>query len=691
MLINHHEIPLLKPCLVLILGILVGEIVSPPFRVSSILIYAIIFFLGLQLVSKISHEHSFRSFIVLLLISCLGICLVQERSPVTRSLPYDITAESFTIRVEKLLPNKNHKKLVGSILSYQNEDSVFVHSKGKVLVYFEGAKTDTSIIVGNEYYISGNLSQISQVPNPYAFDYSSYLKKERIYHQVFVKKKAWQFIRTNRKSLLHSIVHKLQVHFKEIINRNFADVSNRALVMAMVLGDRTELGENQKELFINTGAIHVLAVSGLHVGILALFISFIFKLLDKIISIPKLIQGLVGIFTLWLFAMITGASSAVCRAALMFSMFYLSRDILHRHVSIYNIIFGSAFILLLYEPMQVFKVSFQFSYLAVLSIVFFYPFVNNWLNSKFMIANYFWSSIAIGISAQVLVFPISIFYFNKFASSFFITSIFVVQLAMIILVVTLLILIFDSFGLSLISDTILSPICNWVLSIFQQSISKVQALPYSYIDNIWIDRIQLIVIYIALAFLMLLIKCKKIKYLLVIFACLLFYFAHSNYKSHSSSIQHKAYIYKSSDDYVDIFVGNQCYSLHTDSNEGEAFVYGRNRLAHDIQDHKKLDEAIMQNALEYKNGVLRLGDIFLAFANEKSFTEVNKTYAYNYLLVNKVNNKLKEFDLSQIRDSEIILMASLPPWKRNEFIEYCSEANLNCFDIKKQGAKEILF
>ena len=690
-LINYHEIPIIKPCLALILGIIIGQYIPEQIRVSGILIYLVLFFFGLQLLSKKKIDHYFRNLSTLFLIICFGICLIQEKNPEVNSFPYDPESSSFTIRVDKILKHKTHKKSICRILSCLNKDSVFVESSGQIILYFEQAANDSCIIVGQEYFVQGKLSMLSQIPNPYAFDYASYLKNQNIYHQLFAKENTWRFLRNNPKSHLHELVTKLQNHFRNILDKNFPDSSNRALAKAMVLGNRDELSQDQKETFINTGAIHVLAVSGLHVGILCLFLGFILKTIDQLIPIPKIIQGIMTILCLWLFAMITGSSSAVLRAAMMFSLFYFSRDILHRHVSVYNIIFGSAFILLLLDPMQVFKVSFQFSYLAVLSIVFFFPYVNNWINSKYKLINYLWSSVALGISAQVLVFPISIFYFNKFASSFILTSIFVVQLAMVVLIATLIILIFDSIGFSIISEKILSPITNWVLNLFQDLITKVQDLPFSYIENIWLDKIQLVSLYLIIISFMLLIKRQKIKFFVVILSLCIFLFLHSHSVNRQKSIQHCAYIYNDRNASMDVFIGNKCYSLGPSTEEGNAFVYGRNRLAHKIKDYQLLNDSISENGIEFRDGIIRLGNIFIAYANVETFTEVKFTTILHYLIVSKQYQDLKKIDKEKLINTEIILDGSLAPWIRKEMISYCKQNNLSFNDIKKEGAKYISF
>ena len=691
MIINHREVPILKPCISLILGILISQYISVQIRISSIFIYAALLFFGWQILTKRKTGQFLRNLSLLFLMLCFGISSMQERDPTQQSFPYDLDSEQFTLRIEKIQAHKKHKKCIANILSSQRNDSIFIKSKGKLLVYFANAAKDSSIKVGQEYLVKGKLSNLSTVTNPHAFDYGKYLKREGIYHQLFIKEDAYKFFRINEKSKLHAWILHLQNTASNIFRKNFPIQSNQALVNAMVLGNRDELSQDQKQLFIDTGAIHVLAVSGLHVGILCMFLSFLLKLICRIIPIHKTIQGLLIIGCIWIFAMVTGASSAVCRAALMFSLFYIAKDIIRRYVSVYNVIFSSAFILLLFDPQQVFKVSFQFSYLAVLSIVFFFPYVNSWVNSRFKILNYFWSSIALGISAQVLVFPISIFYFNKFASSFLLSSIFVVQFAMIILVSCLLILILEFLGLFILSQKILAPLTNAVLDLFQTLISKVQSLPHSSIDNIWLDNYQLILAYLILCFLMLFIKLKKISHLIFGIALFALWGFYSYQAAHNHSIQHKAFIYNDREGSIDVFVGQNCYHFHKENNEGKLFVYGRNRLAHQINSSEQLDDSISHNAIEFKKGILRLGNIFVAFANASTFTEVISTSSYDYLIVGKSNGELLEIDYSLIKDTEIILDGSLAPWERSDMIDYCLESGLSYHDVKSMGAKSILF
>lgn len=691
MIINHREIPILKPCVALIIGILLSLLIPTEIRVSSIFLYVILLFFAWQILTKKKTRQGTRNTIILLLIVGFGICSVQERDPSLKSFSYDVDAKNFTLRIEKILAHSKHKKCIANILSTQKNDSTFIKSNGKILVYFQNASLDSSISVGREYLVSGKLSSLQKNSNPHAFDYASYLRHQGIYHQIFLKEKAFKYLRINEKSILHSLIFRIQSWADHIIQINFPTETNQALVDAMVLGNRDDLSQEQKQLFIDTGAIHVLAVSGLHVGILCLFLSFLLKIITSIIPLHKIIQGLIIISCIWVFALVTGASSAVCRAALMFSLFYIAKDILRRYVSVYNVIFSSAFILLLIDPHQIFKVSFQFSYLAVISIVFFFPYVNKWVNSKYKFVNYIWSSIALGISAQVLVFPISIFYFNKFASSFLITSIFVVQLAMVILIASIIILMLEALRLTMISQKIIAPITNWVLDVFQLLIAKVQALPFSYIDNIWIDKNQLILSYLILSVFMLFMKLKKLRLIVFGITLCLITIMYTKLSTHLHSIQHKAIVYNDRQGSIDVFVGKDCFHLGVESEAGKSFVYGRNRLAHQIHTVTQLNEPISKNALEYKHGMLRLGNLFIAFANVESFTEVQTSPKYNYLIVNTENSDLSKIDLGLIKNTEVILDGSLAPWVRKDMIAYCEHAGLSYYDVKTQGAKTLFF
>ena len=160
----------------------------------------------------------------------------------------------------------------------------------------------------------------------------------------------------------------------KIINCFKNDIFNeesKALLIALTSGNRAYISDELQSSFANSGAIHVLAVSGLHVGIVYMLLNFVLSFLNKS-KRKKVVKSVIIIAIIWLYAFLTGLSPSVTRAALMFSMINIGTT-LNRDISFFNILAGAALIMLLFNPLNLFEVGFQLSFIAVAGIVYFQP------------------------------------------------------------------------------------------------------------------------------------------------------------------------------------------------------------------------------------------------------------------------------------------------------------------------------
>jgi len=684
--INENEIPLFKPLILFISGIVAAEYLEIDLRMSSILVYFILAAFAFTLLKRKTHK-TFHSMLIMLSCFLLGFINHQERC--LRNFEEPIGEETMTLRIDKVLPHQKHKKCFVKILSRLGKEDDLKNDDGKMLVYFKDLASDSSFVIGNEYLVKGRSFAVPKNNNPYSFDYQRYLNHQGIYSQLFLNDSEVKFLRKNQNSKFDQRIQTIRKRCLRIFEKYFPDKNKLGVLQAMVLGKRDGLGEDINQAFIDTGAIHVLAVSGLHVGILSLFITLLFKVLEPVLRISKLKRGIISVVLIWMFAMVTGGSAAVCRAALMFSLFYVAKDVLHRQVSVYNVLCGTALILLALNPFQVFQIGFQFSFLAVLSIVFFFPYVNSIIVTRFKLINYFYSSVALGIAAQILVFPLSIFYFNKFANSFLISSLFVVQFAMVILVGGLVLLLIESIGLGVINKYVLVPALDFILEKFEWLIQAVRSMPLSASENLWLDQNQLVLIYFCIISSMYFLKRGR-KYF---YAGLTFFFLLINV-TFSNKINKKtqkiAYVYDAHELCMDVMVGSSVFHLGPISKEDAGFIFTRNRLAHAIDLDYSLDHALTE-ACEYKKGIVRLGNHLLAFANEKTLNSIKKEQRIDFLLVTKGNSSLKNLDFNRLEETEVILDGSLKFWEREEVLSIAKEKGLMVYDVKSEGAKRIEF
>ena len=682
----HHEIPLLKPLLLFIAGIIFAEYFKISIRISSLLLYLIIGLVAITIVKGRIHKF-FHSIILSIICFSFGYILHHERT--IRTATELIGEKTMSIRIDEISPHEKHKKCFGSVLSHLSNENQLINTNKKILVYFKGLSSDSSIVVGNEYLISGKSFPIQETTNPHAFDYAQYLDRKGVNMQLFVEKDQTKLLRKNQHSRLKQVIQSIRNHCLITLEKYFPDKDKLGILQAMVLGKRDGLEKDINQAFIDTGAIHVLAVSGLHVGILCLFISLLFKVLEPLFRLPKIYQGIISVLIIWIFAMITGGSPAVLRAALMFSLFYIATDIIHRQVSMYNVLSATGLILLVINPSQLFQVGFQFSFLAVLSIVFFFPYLKDAFVSRFRLANYLYTSVAIGIAAQVLVFPLSIFYFNQFANSFLISSLFVVQFAIIILVSGLILLLLEFAGLAIINEKLLVPILDFVLDAFKGLIHWVQELPYSVSENLWLDQVQMFLLYACIISGMFYLKQgRKFTYLGMVFLFLFLNYTVAD--TINKRKQHVAYIYDAKELCIDVIVGKRVFHLGNIERENAGFIYSRNRLSHSIDIDYDLSYN-SYNSFEHRDGILRLGSKILAFANIETFDLIRKDQKIDYVLVTDGNTELMKLTVDQLCESEIIIDGSIKFWEIEKFLTYAEENGLNVYNIKTKGAKKIEF
>jgi competence protein ComEC len=334
-----------------------------------------------------------------------------------------------------------------------------------------------------------------------------------VYYQTYVKKAERHFHETSLRSCAANIRKDLISKFKVA----GIDGNRLSVLVAISLGDKSYLEKSLKNNYAGAGAMHILAVSGLHVGIVYLIFSALFSLLklgDKVHN--RILKGVILLIVVWGFAIITGLSPSVQRAACMFS-FLIVADIVNRHSIALNSIAASAFFILLINPMMIFEVGFQLSYAAVFGIVWMHPIIYSWLSPKYWLLDKAWSLIVVSIAAQLATLPFTLYYFHQFPNWFLLTNLGVIPLAFVIvsgaIIVGFLLTIFsNAFFLEYLLEAAL-----WLLNYFIGSLSR---LPYFVTEGIWISSLSALLIAIFILLLGVYLQNMKAKWFLLSLATL---------------------------------------------------------------------------------------------------------------------------------------------------------------------------
>ncbi|OXB24394.1 competence protein ComEC [Flavobacterium tructae] len=349
------------------------------------------------------------------------------------SSPQTIT---FVVR-EKLKSNAYSDRYYVQIKKINNRNY-----SGKILVNVEKDSAENPIIIGNIIKVKTILQRTSANKNPNQFDYQKYLSDKQIYGQLYLNKTE---IAVNKKLQKDIWYYSGRLHSR--IYNNLKKTGFRQtemnVALALILGQRQEISNDLIQDYQFSGATHILSVSGLHVGFIMLFISFILKPVPNTQkgSLLKLISILLS---LTLFAVISGLSPSVLRSVVMFSFLAVGSH-LRRTGSTYHTLLVSLFLILLFEPYFLFDVGFQLSYLALFFILWLQPLLNSIWSPKLKISKFFWNALTVSFAAQIGTLPLCLYYFHQFPGLFFVTNIVMIPILSFIMIAGILVLLIAIF------------------------------------------------------------------------------------------------------------------------------------------------------------------------------------------------------------------------------------------------------
>ena len=341
----------------------------------------------------------------------------------------------------KLLEELNHTKFyyryIGEIQSVEG-----CRTEGKIMLRLAKKIRLEALHYDDLLITCEPLKEIQASTNPGAFDFKSYAKRKNIQHQLDLRFPNFLISKTTNKGLKVKALHFREEIIKSLDKHQFSK-DEFSVITALLLGKRQELSKELIDDYKNAGAMHILAISGLHIGILLMMLNFIFKPLEYV-KHGRRIKMIVLLICLWCFAFITGLSASVLRAVCMFTALTLGL-FSNRSSNIGNYLFLSIFVLLWVRPLYLFDVGFQLSYVSVFSIIGISPLIKSFWKPKLKIASYFWKLLVISFAAQIGIIPLSLFYFHQFSGLFFASSLVIIPFLGIILGLGFLMILMDQF------------------------------------------------------------------------------------------------------------------------------------------------------------------------------------------------------------------------------------------------------
>ncbi|MFN0727963.1 ComEC/Rec2 family competence protein [Polaribacter gochangensis] len=395
-----------------------------------------------------------------------------------------------TFKVEKVLKsNLYYDKYLGSISKVGNQKTV-----GTILLNVQRDSLQTSAKIGSVFLFKSELNEVQKPLNPFQFNYKTYLVKQGVNHQSFLRNTAFLVKESNENSI-YKIAENIRAKVEKELVKNGFQGEELAVIKALILGQRKDISKDLLEEYTNAGAIHILAVSGLHVGIILLILTFLLKPLEQLKN-GKIIKTVLIVLLLWFFAVIAGLSASVVRAVTMFTAIAIGMTF-KRKTLVQHTLIASMFVLLLSKPMFLFDVGFQLSYLAVFSIVTIQPKLYQLWKPKWFLTDKFWQLFTVSVAAQLGVLPVSLFYFHQFPGLFMLSNLVIIPFIGIILMLGILVIALSLFQ---VLPSFLADLYLFIISLMNQFVSWISIQESFLIKDISFSFLFLMMSYGCLIF-----------------------------------------------------------------------------------------------------------------------------------------------------------------------------------------------
>jgi len=418
-----------------------------------------------------------------------------------------ITQRQIWIAEIKELPREREKSFkVIAKLHTANESSYWITKK--VLLYFQKDSAIQKWKVGDKVVISTKLSFIEPPKNPYQFNYEKFMKRKGIHLTGYIGNQYWTYLEGEKNISIKRYASYMQRSLSEKLVESGVSGAEFSVVAAILLGNDETLEPELRASYAATGASHILCVSGMHVGVIFMILGFLLQPLDRSMR-TRYLKNIILLIAVWVYANITGLAPSVTRSAAMFT-FVITGKFLKRKTNVFHSLFASLFILLTNNPLLIFELGFQLSYLAVFGIVLFQNKIVQWAHPKTKAGKYIWDLLTVSLVAQMATSPVAVFYFGLFPNYFLLTNLFIIPLSFLITVLGMGTLAF-SFN-SFLSNG-LGYLLNFVIKVMNSIIFYIEQIPGAITSSISINIVQVLLLYVLI--IVLYIFRKNIKKLLI--------------------------------------------------------------------------------------------------------------------------------------------------------------------------------
>ncbi len=417
----------------------------------------------------------------------LGLLSLAYRLPVHQSAPLDGQATQLLIGIvvdEPVVREKTIRFPVDIIQGQFDKDRFAV--SGSIMVSVARTEAENPFKYGDKVAMVNKIQRIPAAYNPHQFDYRRYCANRNIYHQAFLRQGECLILKTQQANWVVGnalkLRHKLKAKFAEVV----LDEQSLSVCAALIFGHRSDFGSEVLQTFSETGTIHVLSVSGMHVSLVFLLLSVLLSGLKRY-RYGRLFRCIFMLLAIWAYVILTGMAPSILRAGMMIS-FLLIADTAKRNYGNLNALFASAFFLLLFDPFLLFDVGFQLSYAAVFGLFTLYPLLRSLVRVQWLPFRLCLELIWVSIAAQLFTAPFALYYFHQFPTYFLLGNLLIAIPSTLLMYLGILLAISPFVTLNLFLGKCLTFLCLTML----KGLHLIQAMPISVIHHIHLHKVDLL-------------------------------------------------------------------------------------------------------------------------------------------------------------------------------------------------------
>lgn len=421
--------------------------------------------------------------VILFFVLC-GLSFVQSEKQIGKQCRASIREEPKIYLVELNEAFELRERSCRSRISLvaAKDSSGWSNCDGDVMLYTEPDSTLPALPVGSYFMIYASLSELRPPGNPEEFDYKKYLSHQGIFHSSYLKKGEWKICRLVSSFNIRQYASSLRSQLLDKLSRNGLNGAEFGLSAALLLGDDSHLDADVRDVYSRAGAMHILCVSGLHVGVVFLVLSTLLGFLKRF-RMGRILLPFLLIVCIWFYALITGLAPPVVRASCMLSFIIVGKG-LRRQTNVYNTLSAAALLMLMLDPFILFSAGFQLSFAAVLGIVSLQQPLFKTMYFRYRIPNSIWAITTVSIAAQLGTLPIVLYYFHQLPVYGLLTNFVVIPLASFIIYCGAIIFLIPFGDISILIAYVL----KFLISIMDGGVGLVESLPNAVVSGVSIDE-----------------------------------------------------------------------------------------------------------------------------------------------------------------------------------------------------------